>query len=381
MPTDAQTGNPNSPQPQPRKDAARGGALRLLSPAQAKPALERFQVLCLSEDNHRAEMDELSASLRESGYVREFSEVLYETVSSPQANAYVGTLWMRRMVTSKGWKRSYPTELDALCERGEIGHGAVRELLVYAAQKGRWQLIKPVLKRQGHWLRTDPLGWPLMARALVSAGAYRAALRWTSGWQKRPDTNLDVRYAVASALRGLGKERQAHPVVAAALEDPEAVSRFPLLALWFSSEAALRGDVEHAVVQFEKLDSAGWDENTLCLYYLARGVIRVEQAPVDQKERAFQSAYDRIRDRFRRLPVHRRHWIVRRMYRRCLTRMARVAGKWGKVIFIPWKTADSWFLLVILLLIPGLQIFAPLYAYRCGTRRKASSRWGNTGLS
>jgi hypothetical protein len=163
-------------------------------------------------------------------------------------------------------------------------------------------------------------------------------------------------------------------VVAAALEDPEAVSRFPMLALWFSSEAAIHGDVESAVIQFEKLDPAGWDENTLCLYYLARGVIRVEQASGDEKERAFQSAYDRIRDRFRRVPVHRRHWIVRRMYRRCLTRMARTAGKWGTVILAPWKAADSWFLLVILLLIPGLQIFAPLYAYRCGTRRNATSR-------
>ena len=139
----------------------------------------------------------------------------------------------------------------------------------------------------------------MLARALVSAGAYRTALRWTSGWQKRPDSDLQVRYAVASALRGLGKERKAHPVVAAALEDPEAASRFPLLALWFSSEAAIRGDVEQAVVQFEKLYPTGWDEDTFCLYYLARGVIRVAQAPADEKERAFRSAYDRIRDRFR----------------------------------------------------------------------------------
>lgn len=316
----------------------------------------------------------MAASLRQSGYAQELSEVLYDAVSSPQANPHAGTLWMRRIVTSKGWNRSYPEELDELCARGEIGRGAVLELLGYAALKGRWQLIKPVLKRHGHWLRTDPVGWPVMARALTSAGACRTALRWTSGWQRRPDTDLQVRYAVASALRGLGKERQAHPVVAAALEDPAAVSRFPLLAIWFASEAAIRGDIEKAMAQFERLDPTGWDEDTQCHYYLARGVIRVAQAPDDEKERAFRSAYDRIRDRFRKVPPHRRHWLVRRMYRRCVSHMARTAGKRGKVLLLPWRSADSWSFLLVLLLVPGLQVFAPVYAYRCGTRRKGASR-------
>jgi hypothetical protein len=374
MVPDAQTGRESSPKPQARNEPAHAAGGKILSPVQANSALERLQFLCLSQGNHREELEELATSLRQSGYVPELSQVLYDTVFSPQANSYVGTLWMRRIVTSKSWNRSYPEELDGLCERGEIGRGAVLELLSYAAQKGRWQLIKPVLKRHGRWLRADPVGWPLLARALVSAGAYRTALRWTSGWQERAGIDLQIRYAVACALRGLGKERKAHPVVAAALEDPEAASRFPLLVLWFSSEAAIRGDVEQAVVQFEKLNPAGWDEDTFCLYYLARGVIRVEQAPVDQKKRAFRSAHDRIRDRFRRVAPHRRHWMVRRMYRRCLTQMGLIAGEWGKVILAPWRSADSWFFLAVLLLVPGLQVFAPVYAYRCGTRRKALSR-------
>jgi hypothetical protein len=374
MAPDAPTGSQNSPSPQPRNEAAQASGAKVLSPAQAKSALEKLHVLCLNQGNHQEELDGLATSLRQSGYIQELSQVLYDTISSPEANPYVGTLWMRRIVTSKSWSRSYPEELDGLCARGEIGRGAVLELLSYAAQKGRWQLTKQVLKRQGHWLRTDRVGWPLLARALISAGAYRTALRWTSGWQERPDADLQIRYAVAFALRGLGKERKAHAVVAAALEDPEAVSRFPLLALWFSSEAAIRGDVEKAVLQFEKLDPTGWDEDTFCLYYLARGVVRVEQAPPDQKERAFRSAHDRIRDRFRRVPPHRRNWMVRRMYRRCLTHMGRAAGKRRKVILTPWRSADSWLFLVVLLLVPGLQVFAPVYAYRCGTRRKALSR-------
>jgi hypothetical protein len=374
MAADAQTGTQSSLQPQPRSDAAQAVGGKLLSPAQARSALENFSLLCLSPGNHREELDGLAVSLRQSGYIQELSQVLFDTISSPQANDHVGTLWMRRIVTSKSWSRSYPGELDALCARGEIGRGAVLELLSYASQKGRWQLIKPVLKRHGHWLRTDPVGWPLLARALISAGAYRATLRWTAGWQKRPDTDLQVRYAVASALRGLGRERKAHLVIASALEDPGAASRFPLLTLWFSSEAAIRGDVEKAALEFEKLDPTGWDEDTLCLYYLARGVIRVEQAPPELKGRAFRSAYDRIRDRFRRVPPHRRHWLVRRMYRRCLTHMGRAAGKWGKVILTPWRSADSWLLLPVLLFVPGLLVFAPVYIYRCGTRRKAASR-------
>jgi hypothetical protein len=374
MAADARNRADGRPQSDPRGGLVPAAERKLLSPAQAALAIERLHSLCLSPGNQTDELDQLTDSLRQSGYLQEITQALFETVSSPNANPHVGTLWMRRIVSSKSWNRVYPAELDALCDRGEIGRGAVLELLAYAAQKGRWNLIKPALKRHGRWLRKDPTGWPLMARALVSAGAYRAALRWTSGWEERPETDLQVRYSVAEALRGLGREKEAHTIVSAALQNPEAASQFPAMALWFCFEAALQGETDAAKAEFDKLVPAGWDEDTFCLYYLARGVMRVDQATPDRRRAAFRSAYDRIRDRFRRLPAHRRRWTMRRAFRRGVAHMARSSGKWSQAILAPWRAADSWLTLWVLLIVPGLQVFAPLYAYRCGTKRQAQSR-------
>jgi hypothetical protein len=372
MASDTPTSSEGGAQTQAIPTGSSGSEGKFLSPAEVRSSLARLRTLCVAPGNCKAELDALAEALRRSGYVQELAEVVVDALDSPDANPHVGVLWMRRLTTSKSWRRAYPEELDELCERGEIGRGAVIELLAYAALKGRWNLIKPVLKRHGGWLREDPVGWRLMARALNSAGAYRASLSWISNRAVTTDTPLEIRFEIARALRGLGKETRAHSTVAAAVQNPEAASRFPLLLLWFSLEAALQRDYAGAATEFEKLSSAAWDDDTSCLYYLARGLIRVGLAPRDRLDSAYWSAYERIRDRFRRIPPYKRPWEVRRAYRRVMVRMAVTSGHWGKALIAPWQAADSWTTLLLLAIIPGLQIFAPLYAYRCATHRQAA---------
>jgi hypothetical protein len=172
----------------------------------------------------------------------------------------------------------------------------------------------------------------------------------------------------------LGREAQAQEVIDEALKDPVAAQKYPLLVLWAAMEEGLAGKVDQAIAHFKQVPQSGWDEDSLSLYYLTRGVIRVQEAPPGQRKEVFHSSYYRIQDRLRRSPVHRRHYLLRRAYRRCICRMAKDAGLLWRRLVTPWRSAESALTLVPLLVIPGLQLGLPIYLYRLLTRRHAASR-------
>jgi len=206
--------------------------------------------------------------------------------------------------------------------------------------------------------------------ALANAGLHKTAMRWTRDWRK-PETPVSLLYARAAALRGSGRERAAAKVVDAALARG-GLAEFPLLGLWKASEEALKKRTKSAAEYYDALKPAGWDEDTFCLYYLTRGAIRVQQS--GSRKEAFYSAYARIRDRFGKNKVYRRNVALRRAYRRCLWRMSVDAGLWWRGLAVPWTSADTWAMLIPLLLVPPLQLLVPTYLWRLLRRRNQPSR-------
>ncbi|MGH7970947.1 MAG: hypothetical protein ACREIC_19680, partial [Limisphaerales bacterium] len=82
----------------------------------------------------------------------------------------------------------------------------------------------------------------------------------------------------------------------------------------------------------------------------------------------------RVRDQFRRHKIYQREVMLRRQYRRCLSRMACDSGRWGAGLLGAWRSADRWPTLLVLLVVPGLQLFAPLYLFRLCTNRRGRER-------
>lgn len=340
---------------------------KFLSPAEAQAALARLRELALQPGGSEAELDRLASGLRESGYVAEMTALIAEALEQPSAHPHLGVLWMRRHVSSKSWDRSYPSAVDALCQRGEIGRGAVLELLRYAGERRKVHLVREVWRRHRRWLKEHPKGWPLMGWALVNNADYRRALAWLEGWEVRAPGDLRVQACVAHALRGLGREAKADAMVRATLEQAnpsEVRHHYPQLLMWAAVEAALAGDVESAATWLGQVEPAGWDDQQTNLYYLARGVLRVKQTDADRRRQAFRHAYDRIRERFRRVPPYQHDRMTRRLYRRCVWRMALDAGYYRRAALSCWRAADSAAPLWALCLIPGLQPLVPVYLLR-----------------
>jgi hypothetical protein len=355
-------------------DLVTDAAKRALTPAQATKLLEDFRQLCLTKGDDIPALEETAEKLRRAGYKQELNQALREAVSTPGAHPQVGGIWMRRLVASNNWDRRYPRGIDELCERGEIGHRAVLEFLEVVGAKGRAALVRKAIRKHRSWLRAHPRGWGAAARALVNVRCYRAASTWMANWRTRPGFDLPLLYCLAVALRGAGRIKEAHEVIALALAKPGADQQYPAFKVWYAMEEALSGNTQTAAAHFKELKPVGWEDDLLCRYYLTRGVIRVQQSETVDRKQAFAAATGRIKDHFRRIRVYRTDILLRSEYRRCFWRMSRDSGNPLKAIPACWRSADSWWFLVPLLLVPGLQLFALVYLFRLCTWRKGRLR-------
>jgi hypothetical protein len=368
-----------SEKPQPGREVMRAisnnalveeAARKALSQQELEKTITRFRELCSRPGQGVQELDEVGEILRNAGFKNELMNVLREALRHPGTNPHVGALWVRRLVLSKIWDHGYPDGLDALCKQGEIGHCAVIEFIKLAGTKRRAELVRLAVSRHRGWLRKDVLGWHVAGRALVEARCYRQAVGWMSAWRDKSNLELPTLHCLALALRATGRRKASNEVVQQALSRPDGATAYPIFKLWAAQDEALRGETQSASTHLKQVDTSGWDDDSLALFYLVRGVVRVQRADAEDREETFGTARDRIHDVFRKVPIYKRDVYLRREYRRCLTRMAKDSGAWSQLIPPLWKSAESKWFLVPLLAVPGLQLFLPCYVYRLCSRRR-----------
>ena len=349
-------------------------ARRALTAQEFEKTAEHFRRLCATPSENLATLDETAEVLREAGFKQELMHLLHEALRQPDVNPHVGTLWIRRVITSKIWDHRYPEGLDELCQKGEVGQRAVIEFLELAGRKRRGSLVLKALARHQRWLRANPAGWAAAGRALALSRCYRRCARWMSNWREQPSLDNSSLYCLALAFRATGKRSKATEVVSVALDRPGMSEEFPLLKLWLAEDHAFSGETQEASTTFKQIDPSGWEDDALACYYLVRGVIRVQKAQDKDRKEAFEMARDRVAQLFRKNPIWKRDVYLRREYHRCLLRMARDAGNWSERVRVRWRSAQSAPFAVALLLVPGLQLFIPCYLYRLCSHRRGAAR-------
>ena len=349
-------------------------ARKALSVQELEKTLNRFRQLCVTPGEVLRPLEDTAEALKEAGFKHELMQILRESLALPEANPHVGALWMRRVVTSKVWDHRYPAELDSLCRQGQIGHRAVIEFLDLVGGKRRGKLVRQALSRHAKWLRNEPDGWAAAGRALTRARCYRQATKWMSNWQEQPDLDLPTLRCLVLALRATGRSALANAVNGLALKKAGSGDEGSIFRLYAAEDEAFAGNTQSAALTLKQINNSGWDDDSLALYYLVRGVIRVQKVEPEGRHEAFAMARERLRENFRKAPIYKRDVFLRREYRRCLTKMAKISGQRTEGIRALWQSADSWPFVLILLLIPGLQLFLPCYLFRLCTRRKGVNR-------
>jgi hypothetical protein len=349
-------------------------ARKALSAQELERTLDLFRRLCATPGEDVSLLEQTADTLRNAGFKQELMQMLRDALTLPEANPHVGALWVRRIVTSKIWNHRYLQDIDALCKHGEVGRRAVIEFLELVGPKRRAHLVQQAVARHAKWLRADPRGWAATGRALARSRCYGQAAKWMSNWRKQPDLDLPTLHCLALAMRASGRAKEAEEVIRLALSKPGAPEQFPVLQIWIAQDKAFAGETQDAAVTFKQINNVGLDDDSLALYYLVRGVIRVQKADKPTRKEAFISASQRIADLFRKIPIYKRDVFLRREYRRCFARMAKDSGAWSQAIPAVWRSAENFSFLFPLLVIPGLQLLLPCYLYRFCARRRGVSK-------
>jgi hypothetical protein len=349
-------------------------ARKALSVQELEKTLNRFRQLCVTAGEVHRPLEETAETLKEAGFKHELMQILRESLALPEANPHVGALWMRRVVTSKVWDHRYPAELDSLCRQGEIGHRAVIEFLDLVGGKRRGKLVKQAISRHAKWLRSQPDGWAAVGRALARSRSYAQAAKWMSNWKEQPDLDLPTLQCLVLALRATGRSAMANEVNGLALKKAGSGEEGSIFRLYAAEDEVFAGNAKSAALTFKQINNSGWDDDSLALYYLVRGVIRVEKSEPEERHEAFAMARERLRENFRKAPIYKRDVFLRRQYRRCLTKMAKTSGERAEGLRAVWQSAESLPFVLVLLLVPGLQLFLPCYLFRLCSRRKGVNR-------
>ncbi len=298
--------------------------------------LELLRRLFRSKTEDSQPLDDAVKAVLETGYHDELGVILEEALEAPDVNPHVGALWMQRRVARRHW--SYPKRLDRLCERGEVGRRAVIALVSALGEAGKGWRLRWVLWKHRRWLREHPQGWGAVGFALVCLGRSRRAVRWLADWPSRPQVEMWMLWNLAYALRSLGRYGPVREVVRGALALPRHDHTARMFKLWHAAEEALAGRTASAAEQFQDLDKENWTEYGTRLYYLTRGMIRVQQAPPAERRQTFRRARGRVHEAFAGVRFSRCAPALRRDYRRCMWRMARDAGSWLQALRAWWRT-------------------------------------------
>jgi hypothetical protein len=195
-----------------------------------------------------------------------------------------------------------------------------------------------------------------------------------SGWRKQPELDLPTLQCLAVALRATRRNIEADEVVHLALAKPGVAESFPLFKLWAAQDQAFAGNTQGASATLKQIDTTGWDDDSLALFYLVRGVVRVQKAEDGHRKEALGAAQERLADLFRRVPIYKRDIFLRREYCRCVARMAKDSGNWSGRIRCYWRSAQSRWFILPLLVVPGLQLWLPCYLYRLCARRRGVAK-------
>jgi hypothetical protein len=127
---------------------------------------------------------------------------------------------------------------------------------------------------------------------------------------------------LTTSLMELGRDADATGVSRHALQlSPDPTS--PLHALWMTFEEAVTGQVAEAAEHLQQLPLEAVGESAFYAWLHALTTALIEsQTPVAAGIASFRSAKRQLRQLMSRLPKNERSRLCRRLYHRCLSRLA-----------------------------------------------------------
>ncbi len=256
-------------------------------------AAARFRSLAQDSESTRGILRDAVAAFDAEGWGARLTGELKELAFAADGSPDIASLWAERTVTASSPDSVSDLLPDLLAANPVAGREAIIAYLWALADAGK-PVRGAVLKYEGV-LRSDAAAWAKAGGALVTTGNLAYAAAWLGDWCERDGVESWMLRPLALAFRGVDKDEKAMEVCRAAVKLGGPEETLADFRAWLALDFALSGQIEEAVAQGARIDSATVPENTRLVLAMTEAVLMVARAGPGGKSVAFAEAKDHLR--------------------------------------------------------------------------------------
>jgi tetratricopeptide (TPR) repeat protein len=301
----------------------------------AEVARTQFREMCRDKEAPHLLLSKAADALTEAGWGAEADAVLAEALEDEDSVAHVGRLWVERSA-ARG-EAGFERQLDALLERGDIGHEALFAAIDVLGKPATAGRLHETVARYDKVLRETDRGWAKVAQALVDVRAFPVAAAWVADWDRRDVSEPWMLYPAALAFRMLDRLDEAYAVSRKALTLPDEDTSTPDHQVWVALEDALKGRAQEAAAVLTQIDPDDLDDLPRLFFVLADSLVAVQRAAPGQATAAFAEAKKKAEEALASYAPKEPNDDLSRTYRRWAARLAKDAGGFGAWAWGLWK--------------------------------------------
>jgi tetratricopeptide (TPR) repeat protein len=290
--------------------------------------------LCVSAEANGWPLDSAARALLSAGWADDAEQVFAEALDSPQVQPHVATLWVDRWAARGDWKQA--RRVEELLSRGAVGDAALNAYLRALGQAKRAGDIRRCLEHHRDRLRASTFAWGTAGYALVTISDYRGTIAWLEDYSSLPNVMPWMLTNLLFALRALGREEEAVQVSRDALTlSPDYTT--PYHRVWVAAEELL-ASASTAGDPVAGIEAGSLDGTHRFVYELARAMQLLRSTPQQARRQVFHEIRRALAEQARtNKPMSEDLPAVRRIYRRCIRRIAEDVGGLRATLWAGWR--------------------------------------------
>lgn len=302
-------------------------------------AKERFRILCLDQISNTWPIDTAFSAMLNAKWLYDVREVVNDVINEPIIQKQVGAILLKAYVEDELW--TFDKSIDRLVERHlEAAIEAIRDWTdrIYNWKTRRGPQLKKFAKRNRDRLWQSTTAWALVGRGFYLIDEFSTAWAWYGDWTNRTDLEPWMLLNATEVARGLKKDDLAAAISRHALTlKPDGWSQSH--RSWIVADAISRNDFQSASEERAKFQAKGIGEYYELLTNICDAVLKVVDAPDEQKREAFTHARRKL-DEVAVNPIVRRDLPRRLFFRKAIKIVASQAPGVGSKLWY-------WFRLLI----------------------------------
>ncbi len=244
-------------------------------------AREHFKALCLSSNEDSRFIAQGVEADMETDWGAIVDEVVEETLDLPQANPYVGVVFVERCAEKRKWEICR-RRLLGLSERGALWRRTATTFLESLAKAGEKNRLRQFIAEAGNELRQHTQTWGSVGYVLLNVGYKLATIDWLADWREHKDLESWMLWNLSLALRYVRRDADSYEVSSYAVTlPPDDLTQAHTLLM--AGDELLLSEIDKASARLAKINEPTlreWDRQLFGIVSILRDA---EQAQLEGK--------------------------------------------------------------------------------------------------